>query len=70
MKATRKYENEAKEFCKAIKLMADNDDALENFELYLSYHFEAWLKNYANTPENISAELKDFANIYTLTDIL
>lgn len=70
MKATRKYENEARTFCEAIKLLAENDEALENFETYLSYHFETWLKNYANTPESISTELKDFANIYKFTDIL
>lgn len=70
MKAPRKYENEARKFCEAIKLIAENDEALENFEMYLSYHFEAWLKNYANTPDKISTEIKDFANIYKFTDVL
>ena len=53
----------AKEFAKAIKTIAQKDANLENFESYLSQHFEIWLKKFAKTPESITAELKHFANM-------
>lgn len=70
MKATRKYENEAKEFCNAIRKLAEDNEALDNFEMYLSLQFDIWLKKWGNTPENITAELVNFANIYSFTDTL
>lgn len=68
--SNRDYTEQAETFCKAIKLLAEREDALENFELYLSYHFETWLQKRANTPERISEELMDFANIYDLPEII
>lgn len=59
----RKYKQEAKNFCEAIRLFTENHDNLENFESYLAIHFKAWLKEYANTPEKIAAEMLHFANI-------
>lgn len=50
-------------FIAAIKKIASEPEALNNFELYLSHHFSEWLKKFANTPENIAAELKHFAEI-------
>ena len=58
------YEHEAKEFCKAIRTLAEDTEALENFEFYLALHFDAWLEKWANTPENITAELMNFATMY------
>ena len=58
-----KFENLAHEFCEAIKAMADNEYSIDNFESYLSYHFDKWLEMWANTPENITAEIKHFASI-------
>lgn len=52
------------EFTTAIKELVSDDRALGNFECYLSYHFSEWLKKFANTPENITAEVKAFAKIY------
>lgn len=68
--SNRDYKEQAEAFCKAIKLLAEREDALENFELYLSHHFETWLQKRANTPERISEELMDFANIYDLPEII
>ena len=57
----RKYKQDAKEFCEAVKTIAGNPENLENLELYLSIHFQKWLDRFANYPENITAELKRFA---------
>ena len=59
----RKYEKQAAEFCEAICTLADNTRNLENLESYLSYHFEKWLKTFANTPEGLAAEMKYFAGM-------
>ena len=64
------YTEQAREFCKAIKSLAKNEEALSNFESYLSVHFDTWLEKWASTPEDITRELNDFANIYTFIDIL
>ena len=53
----------AKELCAAIRTLAENPERLENFESYLSYHFETWFEKYANTPENLVAEIKQFAEM-------
>ena len=55
--------NLAGEFCRAIRLFAEKPENLDSLESYLSYSFEAWLEQYANTPENITAELLSFANM-------
>ena len=59
----REHEQTAREFCEALKKMASNPAALENFQHYLAYHFADWLTTYANTPEDITDELKQFAEI-------
>jgi len=59
----RKYAEEARQFCAAIKKLAANEAALENFESYLSMHFDKWLKQYADYPGGITYELESFAKI-------
>lgn len=59
----RKYEQTAKQFCEALRTIAGKPENLENLESYLSYHFAEWMNKYANTPENITAELKSFADM-------
>ena len=59
----RKFEEQAKRFCDAIRAMANNEYAINNFEDYLSIHFDIWLEIYAGTPEDIAGELKEFASI-------
>ena len=53
----------AAEFVKAIKTIAGKPQNLENLEHYLSIHFPEWLNKFANTPEGITAELKQFAEM-------
>ena len=59
----RKHEQTAKQFCEALRTIAEKPENLENFELYLSMHFPKWLEKFANTPENITAELRQFAEM-------
>ena len=58
-------EQTAKQFCEALQTIAGKPQNLENLESYLSYHFAEWMNKYANTPENITAELKNFADMET-----
>lgn len=53
----------AEMFINAIKKLAANENNLENLECYLSYHFDAWMQKYANTPEKIATEMKQFAEV-------
>jgi hypothetical protein len=53
----------AKQFCDAIRTIANKPENLENLEIYLSMHFIEWLEKFANTPETITAELKAFAEM-------
>lgn len=59
----RKHEQTAKQFCEALRTIAGKPENLDNLELYLSMHFSEWLEKFANTPERITAELKEFANM-------
>ena len=45
----------------AIKLIAAKPNNLGNLENYLSKHFSEWLKTWANSPEDLAAEMKAFA---------
>ena len=56
-------ERVAAQFINAIKTIAEKPENLENLECYLSYHFEAWMKNFANTPEGPTAEMVAFVNM-------
>ena len=58
-----KHEQNAKEFVKAIKTLAERPENLDNLECYLAYNFSEWLKKFANTPDKITAELKMFAEM-------
>ena len=59
----RKHEQTAKQFCEALRTIAEKPQNLENLEHYLSIHFSEWLNKFANTPEGITAELKQFAEM-------
>ena len=58
-----KHEKTAAQFCAAIQTIASKPENLENLEHYLSHHFAAWLEKYANTPEGMAAEMREFANM-------
>ena len=53
----------AKVFVEAIKTMASKPDNLDNFENYLSYHFDVWMEKFANSPEGLTSEVKHFAEM-------
>ena len=53
----------AANFVNAIKTIANKPENLDNLESYLSYHFAEWLEKYANTPEDMVAEMRAFAEM-------
>ena len=53
-------------FTQAIKELASKPENLENFNGYLCYHFPAWLEKWANTPEGLAEEMKNFANLQSV----
>ena len=53
----------AKIFIEAIKTIAEKPQNLDNLESYLTWHFPEWIEKFANTPENLTAELKHFAEM-------
>ena len=59
----RKYEEQATKFCEAIRTLANNAENLENLESYLSRHFSEWISKWANSPEGLAEEMKEFAEM-------
>mgnify|MGYP006898725069 CR=1 FL=1 len=57
------YEEQAIQFCNAIRTLANKPENLNNLESYLTYNFDKWLEKWATTPENIAAEMKAFAEM-------
>ena len=53
----------AKVFVEAIKTMVSKPENLDNFESYLSYHFDVWMEKFAYNPECLASELKHFAEM-------
>ena len=53
-------------FTKAIKDLANKPENLENLNSYLCYHFPEWLEKWANTPEGLAEEMKNFATMDVL----
>ncbi len=53
----------AKEFIEAIKAMAEKPENMDNFESYLSMHFDEWMEKYAYDPESLTSEVKLFSKI-------
>lgn len=56
-------EEVARDFCEAIRTISTKPKNIKNLEYYLSSHFDKWLERFANTPANLAAELKEFANM-------
>ena len=59
----KKYTVEAAQFCNAIRELANKPENLQNLESYLAYHFDKWMEKYANTPNDIVAEMSNFAQM-------
>lgn len=53
----------AKELIKTIKEIVSKPDNLDNFENYLSQHFDVWMEKFANSPEGLVSEMKQFAEM-------
>ena len=53
----------AADFVGAIKLIATKPDNLDNLESYLSHHFPEWVSRWANSPEDLATEMKEFARM-------
>lgn len=58
-----KYTIEAAQFCDAICELANKPENLQNLESYLKYHFDKWMEKYASTPDDIAAEMSNFAQM-------
>ena len=58
-----KFEQLAHEFAEAIRMFAEKPDNIDNFESYLSYHFDVWMEKYARNPEGLVSEMKEFAEM-------
>ena len=59
----RKYTEEANKFCRAIERLSARPANMDNLECYLQQHFAEWLKCYADTPEDMAAEITAFADM-------
>ena len=59
----KKYTFEAAQFCNAIRELANKPENLQNLESYLEYHFDKWMEKYASTPEDMAAEMSNFAQM-------
>ena len=59
----KKYTVEAAQFCNAIRELANKPENLQNLESYLEYHFDKWMKKYASTPDDMAAEMSNFAQM-------
>lgn len=58
-----KNEQNALELRAAIIALANSTEHMNNFVSYLTAHFPEWLEKYANTPEGLVSEFKEFANM-------
>ena len=59
----KKYTIEAAQFCNAIRELANKPENLQNLESYLEYHFDKWMEKYASTPDDMAAEISNFAQM-------
>lgn len=58
-----KNEECAKVFVESIRTMASKPENLDNFESYLSHHFDVWMEKFANSSEGLTNEIKHFAEM-------
>ena len=59
----KKYTVEAAQFCNAIRELASKPENLQNLESYLEWNFDKWLEKYASTPDDMAAEMSNFAQM-------
>ena len=58
-----KNEKLASEFIEALKVLVNDEQKLYNFECYLLHHFNTWMIKFANNPESLVSEIKEFSKI-------
>lgn len=58
-----KWKEEADRTTAAIQKLAENEEALENFNNYLSIHYGQWIEKYASDPGGLTDELERFADM-------
>lgn len=59
-----RYTEQAKALCDAIRRFAENEDAIENFESYLEWHFPVWFDKYVKpSPDDLISEFEQFSRI-------
>lgn len=56
-------EKNALEMQAAIIALANSPEHLNNFVSYLTQHFPEWIEKFANTPEGLASEFREFANM-------
>lgn len=57
------YDKLAHELVEAIRMFAEKPENLDNFESYLSHHFDDWFADFINTPESLVYEIRQFAEM-------
>lgn len=56
-------EENAKILADAIRTFAKHPENIDNFESYLSMHFDKWMELWANNPDKLAYEFKNFAEM-------
>ena len=59
----RKDEEQATQFCEAIRTLANNTENLEKLESDRSRHVSEWISKWANSPASLAEEMKEFAEM-------
>ena len=58
-----KWKDEADRTTAAIKKLAENEEALDNFNGYIAMHYGPWMEKWAGYPEGLTDELERFADM-------
>ena len=59
----QRYTKEAAQFCECVRTLASKPDNLDNLQAYLSAHFVEWLTQLGSTPQDMAAEMREFAEM-------
>lgn len=49
--------------CKALRTFAEKPENIDNFEYYLTQHFNKWFGTFACTPDGLVKEFNHFADM-------
>ena len=59
----RRNEENAKILADAIRTFAEKPENIDNFESYLSNHFDTWMQKFAKDPDGLANEFRTFAEM-------